>query len=709
MANLISQDNDNPLQEWAPLTTLLEKIPDKYKIGLFNRDINFTCIDVITKFIAVGTNHGVVYWFNRKTEEIETLGCQDTNSIITCIQVISTVDYMVAAGNNRGVVTIFQIPKQLPDSLPETWKPKKKKQVERFNISELHKVSVTSVQWSKNGMKLFSGDENGLVVLTKIDFHMHLSKSTEFLNETYSVVQLSYQNGLLLISTLFRTIIVDINHDNKITQVGQKDRKFLGKFGAIFAKNKNYIDQPIIYASRPGLRIWQADRKGIVLKTLILKEAIKVDQAKVKLLNPAPDNARRKTQENPTFGLVMTFSDDLLVTYNNDIVYFISPSTNTITSVITDLRKVTDIACCNDEIFILEGERNILRIAGYPEIIPFNAAKNRFMNQLKSISELNNPITSGLENLRTKWKLTPIISALPFDKVKSMNNEQPRTISPSVTIGVDTTSIINAHEAIEMSSTISTKSHHPLSTEVNLINNQFNIEDTKFLMDCKDIFQKIGEQDFEEIVFTPQRKSDGLKKEIANTEASQIKTMTTESRDIPINSHKHNINNGLTESGNSIQQMQNIDTDYVLKSDNNLESIEKSIQDREKLLFNYLNLDLSIYITKNQNCNLKSNDCSSIDFNEAYTNDLTCSYNIDQNCDSLASESTVKNTDNYKTELIKFEDSDSNKKCPDTQQLCDNKSDLTYQKISEAKFNAQSKQFVRSIMYEDSDDWILLG
>lgn len=36
---------------------------------------------------------------------------------------------MVAAGNNEGVVTIFQVPKEIPDSLPEIFKPKKKKQV----------------------------------------------------------------------------------------------------------------------------------------------------------------------------------------------------------------------------------------------------------------------------------------------------------------------------------------------------------------------------------------------------------------------------------------------------------------------------------------------------------------------------------------------------------------------------------------------------
>jgi hypothetical protein len=36
---------------------------------------------------------------------------------------------MVAAGNDEGIVTVFQIPKIPPDSLPESIKPKKNKQV----------------------------------------------------------------------------------------------------------------------------------------------------------------------------------------------------------------------------------------------------------------------------------------------------------------------------------------------------------------------------------------------------------------------------------------------------------------------------------------------------------------------------------------------------------------------------------------------------
>ena len=84
---------------------------------------------------------------------------------------VSTVDYMVAAGSNQGTITVFQIPKKPPDSLPDELKPKNKS-VERFTIDGLHLSRITEIEWSQNGMKLFSGDKNGVVVLTEIDFYM---------------------------------------------------------------------------------------------------------------------------------------------------------------------------------------------------------------------------------------------------------------------------------------------------------------------------------------------------------------------------------------------------------------------------------------------------------------------------------------------------------------------------------------------------------
>lgn len=64
----------------------------------------------------------------------------------------------------------------------------------------------------------------------------------------------------------------------------------------------------------------------------------------------------------------MPFSEDLLVTYNEDMIYIVDPTEIKIVTIVSDLRKITDVACFDDEIFIIEGERNIIRIASYPDV-----------------------------------------------------------------------------------------------------------------------------------------------------------------------------------------------------------------------------------------------------------------------------------------------------------------------------------------------------
>ena len=43
-------------------------------------------------------------------------------------------------------------------------------QLERFIVSDVHHVALTCLTWSTNGMKLFSGDKQGCVGCTEVDF-----------------------------------------------------------------------------------------------------------------------------------------------------------------------------------------------------------------------------------------------------------------------------------------------------------------------------------------------------------------------------------------------------------------------------------------------------------------------------------------------------------------------------------------------------------
>lgn len=93
---------------------------------------------------------------------------------------------MIACGNTAGEIYIFQVPKSHPDTIPENLQPKNK-QVERYTVSELHSAPISALEWSKNGMKLFSGDKDGRIVLTEIDFYMVKSFLMSYFFITYLI------------------------------------------------------------------------------------------------------------------------------------------------------------------------------------------------------------------------------------------------------------------------------------------------------------------------------------------------------------------------------------------------------------------------------------------------------------------------------------------------------------------------------------------
>ncbi|KAL6265330.1 hypothetical protein P5V15_002131 [Pogonomyrmex californicus] len=728
-------EDGGPLREWAPLAVLLQQIPAKIQNGIFTQDISFTCIDALTEFIAIGTNHGLVYWYNREKQDLQRLRCENISSKITSIQVISTVDFMVAAGNEHGVVTVFQIPKNPPDSLPNSLKPKQKKQVERYSISGLHDTAVTAVEWSKNGMKLFSGDKDGLVVLTELDFYMHLSKSSKLLNEKYSVVQLSYQQGLLLVSTTLRTILVNRNENGKVTQVGQKERKTLGKLGAVFGSRQNYVQDPVIYASRPGLRLWQADKIGTVLKTLIFKDAVRSSHTEVALLNPAPEGSRRNRGE-PSFGIVLPFCDDLLVTYCDDVVYVVNPNTIAITSIVNDLRRVTDVACTKDEIFILEGERNILRIAYYPENNIFTEETRRTLDPLLSFAEYSKPVANGILELTSKLKESNIVPAIPFPKINPTNIIQSVSIVPTITgttNELDTNAIANAEEAVEVPPIVPIDLNTPLVTDINKIleyndtSRIRNAEDIKS-NDRREIFQKIGQQEFEDVVFTPERKQKRSRNKIMNGSGSVVMPDSNSDHLSTSLMADHMNANKTTTTHSSLMQL-SFDDDFILKSDRDLEMIQRDVENKEKLLADVLDFDLSKYMTSSRidkdnsisnridtitciNCNVHSNNATNGE--EPSTNEEN--ENIEQS-DHTGTESGEEDV-SYRTELKRLEDLGECRKNLLQNNLDDTPSAGNFIDIRqmppmnrdelEHQFNVLAKECATSAILEEEEDWVLV-
>lgn len=73
------------LKEWAPLSNLLDKIPERLQKNLFYQELSITCVDVIKEFIALGTNLGIVLWYNRSNDTIQKLRTEVSTFQLFCL------------------------------------------------------------------------------------------------------------------------------------------------------------------------------------------------------------------------------------------------------------------------------------------------------------------------------------------------------------------------------------------------------------------------------------------------------------------------------------------------------------------------------------------------------------------------------------------------------------------------------------------------
>lgn len=71
------------LREWQPVTDVLLKIPTKIQKGLFFQELNITCIDALPEFLALGSDVGIIFWYNRNTGNTQKLRTEVCNYCIS--------------------------------------------------------------------------------------------------------------------------------------------------------------------------------------------------------------------------------------------------------------------------------------------------------------------------------------------------------------------------------------------------------------------------------------------------------------------------------------------------------------------------------------------------------------------------------------------------------------------------------------------------
>lgn len=100
---------DTPVfREWVPLHHLIEKIPPRFHQGFVSKDLVLTCVTVSCDSILLGSNAGVLFWFNRSNHNVNRRNVDDKFIPITALAItVCHYGEVLAVGNLQGTVAIF--------------------------------------------------------------------------------------------------------------------------------------------------------------------------------------------------------------------------------------------------------------------------------------------------------------------------------------------------------------------------------------------------------------------------------------------------------------------------------------------------------------------------------------------------------------------------------------------------------------------------
>ncbi|XP_071413584.1 tectonin beta-propeller repeat-containing protein 2 isoform X2 [Pithys albifrons albifrons] len=426
-------------KEFCPLYYLLNAIPTKIQKGFRSIVVYLTALDTNGDYIAVGSSIGMLYLYCRQLNQMKKYNFEGKCESITFVKLLSCFDDLVAVGTASGRVAVFQLVSSLPG---------RNKQLRRFDVSGIHKSSITALAWSPNGMKLFSGDDKGKIVYSALDLDQGTCNSSLVLEEPSSIVQLDYNQKVLLVSTLQRTLLF-YTEEKSVNQVGTQPRKNTGKFGACFIPGLCKQSDLTLFAARPGLRLWKSDVHGTVQATFILKDVF-AGGIKTFELYPRLEPPDRGSYSSPEkhLGLVSCFfQEGWVLTWNEYSIYLLDTVNQALIGGLEGYGDIVSVSCTNNEIFLLKGDRDIIRISSRPEGLSSIDTSPKLLTPSSVVSSVSSspsvetdkrmvasPSVPGDKNGYSSVKddlEIPALSEKSFDRLGDLSNE-PRKRGCSV-------------------------------------------------------------------------------------------------------------------------------------------------------------------------------------------------------------------------------------------------------------------------------------
>ncbi|XP_052001043.1 tectonin beta-propeller repeat-containing protein 2-like [Xyrauchen texanus] len=370
-----------PLREFCPLYYLLNAIPAKVQKGFRSVLVYLTALDSNTDYIAIGSSIGMLYLYCRRVSQMNKYNLEGKCEAITAVKLLSCFDDLVAVGTASGRVAFFQLVSPLPG---------RNKQLRRFDVVGLHKSTITALAWSANGMKLFSGDDKGKVVYSAVDLDQGVCNPVILFEEPSAIVQLEYSQKVLLISSHQRSVLF-YTQEQSHQQLGTKPRKSNGKYGACFQPALCKQSDLVVYAARPGLRLWRTDVRGRVGETHVLKPLFNQEVPQFELFpRSGPTGGYRPSERQ--LGLVSCFlKEGWVLSWNEYSVYVVDCTNQVIIGGLESSGDIVSVSCTENEIFILKGDRDILRISNCSEGLLSNLFDHSYRSPLSTPTILPPP------------------------------------------------------------------------------------------------------------------------------------------------------------------------------------------------------------------------------------------------------------------------------------------------------------------------------
>lgn len=342
------------MQEYPYVLSEYEEInPLLYKPINSTQRIKYTCFNVSSNYILLGSTSGSIYLFSRKPCSFIQL-IPLSEGIVSRI-LISPDEKTIALTTVRGIVCLVVL-KPTPKLIA-------------ISTEHIHK-QINCLCWNDNSSEIYIGDENGKISVLVLSIFtvngIFQAPACTLMNLDSAIVQLNFSSSLLLVSTLTRCYICDTVQE-QYKQIGNKARN--GEFGACFyktyvTKNKNTLinqkEEKVInkkgsfnfiaesngkmqeeenfiqiFCARPGSRLWEVSANGIVMKTHQFKEAFAISPTLICKSNIKKSNYQRQVEhtwlpQSINFSHLFIIAEKYLFSYTSTGLYIIDPMTATV-------------------------------------------------------------------------------------------------------------------------------------------------------------------------------------------------------------------------------------------------------------------------------------------------------------------------------------------------------------------------------------------